>query len=99
MQNLILLLSYKHIQIAGVLLVEDLSQKGSVFVDYLISKGSPSDRMVPVGYGEAPPRAEGLECKSIDKMSTKEEQEAAHQRNRRTQFRVLSSDFNSPEQD
>ena len=26
-------------------------------------------------------------------MTTKEEQEAAHQRNRRTQFRVLSFDY------
>ncbi|MEC8968045.1 MAG: OmpA family protein [Bacteroidota bacterium] len=79
---------------------KDLSQKrAQSCVDYLISKGIPSERMVPVGYGEATPRAEGLECKSIDKMSTKEEQEAAHQRNRRTQFRVLSSDFKSPEQD
>jgi hypothetical protein len=32
-------------------------------------------------------------------MGTKEEQEAAHQRNRRTQFRVLSSEYKAPEQD
>ena len=79
---------------------KDLSQKrAQSCVDYLISKGIPADRMVPVGYGESTPRAEGLECKSIDKMGTKEEQEAAHQRNRRTQFRVLSSDYKAPEQD
>lgn len=62
-------------------------------VDYLISKGIPADRMVPVGYGEDIPRAVGLECETIAKMPTKEEQEAAHQRNRRTQFRVLSFDY------
>ena len=79
---------------------KDLSQKrAQSCVDYLISKGIPAERMVPVGYGESTPRAEGLECKSIDKMGTKEEQEAAHQRNRRTQFRVLSSDYMAPEQD
>ncbi len=71
-----------------------LSQRRSQScVDYLISKGIPADRMVPRGYGETTPRAEGLECKTIDKMATKEEQEAAHQRNRRTQFRVLSFDY------
>ena len=79
---------------------KDLSQKrAQSCVDYLISKGIPADRMVPVGYGESTPRADGLECKSIDKMGTKEEQEAAHQRNRRTQFRVLSSDYKAPDQD
>jgi hypothetical protein len=29
----------------------------------------------------------------IKKMATKEEQEAAHQRNRRTDFKVLRSDY------
>ena len=62
-------------------------------VDYLISKGIPKERMVPVGYGEDRPRMEGLECGAIDKLSTKEEQEAAHQKNRRTQFIVLSTDY------
>ena len=65
-------------------------------VDYLISKGIPKERMVPVGYGEDVPRAEGLECNSISKLSTKEEQEVAHQKNRRTQFRVLNFDYKSP---
>jgi peptidoglycan-associated lipoprotein len=78
---------------------KDLSQKrAQSCVDYLISKGIPSDRMVPVGYGESTPRADGLECKSIDKMGTTEEQEAAHQRNRRTQFRVLSFDYKAKEE-
>ena len=45
------------------------------------------------GYGKVQPRAIGLECEMIKKMATKEEQEAAHQRNRRTQFRVLSFDY------
>ena len=62
-------------------------------VDYLVSKGIPSDRMDAKGYGKVQPRAVGLECDVIKKMTTKEEQEAAHQRNRRTQFRVLSFDY------
>lgn len=71
-----------------------LSQKrAQSCVDYLVSKGIPADRMVPEGYGEEVPRAEGLECETIEKMATKEEKEAAHQRNRRTQFRVLSFDY------
>ena len=62
-------------------------------MDYLISKGIPGDRMVPVGYGEKEPRGPKFECGEIDKLPTKEEQEAAHQKNRRTQFRVLSFDY------
>ena len=61
-------------------------------VEYLVSKGIDKRRLVPVGYGESTPR-EGLECNAIENMPTKESQEAAHQRNRRTQFKVLSADF------
>jgi len=72
---------------------QKLSQKrAQSCVDYLVTKGIPADRMVPVGYGEKQPRT-GLECKSIDKLPSKQEQEAAHQKNRRTQFRVLSFDY------
>jgi len=71
-----------------------LSQKrAEACVTYLVSKGIPSDRMVPVGYGEVNPRAAGLECTTIEGMATKAEKEAAHQKNRRTQFRVLSFDY------
>lgn len=66
-------------------------------VDYLISKGIPTERMIAKGMGESMPRAVGLECNTIKKMATKEEQEAAHQRNRRTQFRVLSYDYKPTE--
>jgi peptidoglycan-associated lipoprotein len=77
---------------------KSLSQKrAQACVDYLISKGIPADRMVPVGKGESTPRAEGLDCAAIEKMGTLEEQEAAHQRNRRTQFTVLSFDYGKSE--
>ncbi|MCT4581862.1 MAG: OmpA family protein [Flavobacteriales bacterium] len=73
---------------------EALSQRrAQSCVDYLISKGIPAERMVAKGMGETIPRALGLECETIGKMATKEEQEAAHQRNRRTQFKVLSYDY------
>ena len=62
-------------------------------VDYLISKGIPSGRMKAVGYGEDRPKMEGLECDAISDLSTAEEQEAAHQKNRRTQFIVLNFDY------
>ena len=64
-------------------------------VDYLVSKGIPSERMKAVGYGETIPRMKGLECETISNLSTNEEQEAAHQKNRRTQFIVLNFDYDS----
>ena len=62
-------------------------------VDYLISKGISTERMKAVGYGEAKPKLKGLECDAISDLSTAEEQEAAHQKNRRTQFIVLNFDY------
>lgn len=61
-------------------------------VEYLISKGIPAERLTAKGYGEDKPRA-GLTPADISKMKTKEEQEAAHQKNRRTEFIVLSFDY------
>jgi peptidoglycan-associated lipoprotein len=58
-------------------------------VDYLVSKGIPAERMTAKGYGEDSPR-KGLSKSEIDAMGTKEEQEAAHQKNRRTEFKVLN---------
>ncbi|MCB0395844.1 MAG: OmpA family protein [Flavobacteriales bacterium] len=59
-------------------------------VDYLISKGIPADRMVPVGYGEKKLLVSDAE---IAKLETEDEKEAAHQKNRRTVFRVLRDDY------
>lgn len=61
-------------------------------VKYLVSKGIDVNRLVPVGYGEGVPR-DDLTCDFIASLPTKEEQEAAHQRNRRTQFKILSVDY------
>jgi outer membrane protein OmpA-like peptidoglycan-associated protein len=68
-----------------------LSQKrAQSCVDYLISKGVDADRMVAYGYGETRLK---ITDDQISKMPTKAEKEAAHQKNRRTEFTVLSFDY------
>jgi peptidoglycan-associated lipoprotein len=59
-------------------------------VNYLVSKGIDPVRMTAKGYGETRLRISDAEIKG---MKTKEEQEAAHQSNRRTEFSVLSFDY------
>lgn len=69
----------------------DLSQKrAQSCVDYLISKGIPAERMVARGYGKSKLR---IFDDQINKMKTTAEKEAAHQKNRRTTFAVLSFDY------
>ncbi len=66
----------------------DLSQRrAQSCVDYLVSKGVPSERMEAKGYGMRKLRISNAQ---IAKMGTEEEKEAAHQKNRRTEFSVLS---------
>ncbi|HET6990917.1 MAG TPA: OmpA family protein, partial [Bacteroidia bacterium] len=55
-------------------------------VDYLISKGISAERLQAQGYGETQLL---ISDKDIDAMATKEEKEAAHQKNRRTSFRPI----------
>lgn len=56
-------------------------------VNYLLSKGIPKDKVIANGYGETRPIV--LQA-DIDKMVDKSpEFEAAHQKNRRTAFRVI----------
>jgi outer membrane protein OmpA-like peptidoglycan-associated protein len=62
-------------------------------VDYLVTKGIDKERMIARGYGEDVPKSEGLACDVISKLPTKEERDAAHQKNRRTQFKVLNYDY------
>ena len=59
-------------------------------VDYLISKGIAADRMTAKGYGETKPI---INDKQIALLKTPEEKEAAHSKNRRTDFRVLRTDY------
>lgn len=70
---------------------ETLSQnRAQSCVNYLISKSIDPARMVAKGYGETRPKISDAE---IAKMATKEEKEAAHQKNRRVEFSVKSFDY------
>ena len=72
-------------------------------VDYLVEKGVNPDRLVPIGMASTEPvvleEVEGglnpgtLNKDYIFKLRSKRQQEYAHQRNRRTDFKVLSDDF------
>lgn len=56
-------------------------------VDYLISKGIKKERLIAKGWGETDPI---IKQAQIDKMVPKSEEfEAAHQKNRRTAFKVV----------
>lgn len=72
----------------------DLSKRRArSVVEYLISKGIDSTRLQSEGYGETQPVVMNdgtvLNEKYINSLKTKDEQEAAHQRNRRTAFVVI----------
>nr|MDA3823138.1 OmpA family protein [Bacteroidales bacterium] len=87
---------------------EQLSQRrAQSVVDYLISKGIATDRMEAKGYGESQPKVvddaileenkflkiEDILTESYIDQLPVEQQEQAHQINRRTEFRVLSTDY------
>jgi peptidoglycan-associated lipoprotein len=70
---------------------QKLSQgRAETCVEYLEQKGIDSARMVPKGYGESKPR---IPMEEIEKMQTEEEKEAAHQKNRRTVFKVIGRNY------
>lgn len=81
---------------------QKLSQaRAQACVDYLVNeKKIPKERLVAKGYGEERPlrMADGtvLTEKYINSKKTKQEQEALHQLNRRTVFKVLSWDYVDP---
>ncbi len=87
----------------------DLSQKrAQSVVNYLTQKGISPRRLVAKGYGETWPKAvtreiasrydwlkrgDELTEKFIDALPAEEQKEAARAINRRTEFRVLSTDY------
>lgn len=87
----------------------DLSQKrAQSVVDYLIGKGIASDRLTAKGYGETSPKVVDAEIlkdspflrseatlneQYINTLASDEQKEIAHQINRRTEFRVLRTDY------
>jgi peptidoglycan-associated lipoprotein len=66
------------------------NRRAKSVVDYLVKNGVDKDRLTSEGFGETKTRVSDEE---IAKMATNEEKEAAHQKNRRTEFMVLSTDF------
>jgi outer membrane protein OmpA-like peptidoglycan-associated protein len=75
----------------GVAYNLELSQRrAEACIAYLVNKGIPSSRMVPIGKGESTPR---ISDKEISAMSFVEEVDAAHQTNRRVEFRVIKEEF------
>jgi outer membrane protein OmpA-like peptidoglycan-associated protein len=72
----------------------DLSQRrAESAVNYIISNGIDAARLIAKGYGETDLIVKDEE---IAKLRTEEAREAAHQRNRRTQFRILT--YERPEE-
>jgi len=64
----------------------DLSKRrAQSAVDYIVSTGIESDRLIARGYGESQLLTSDDE---INKLPTEEAKESAHQRNRRTEFKV-----------
>ena len=70
---------------------KELSQlRAQSCVNYLVTRGIDPRRLVPVGRGADEPKVTMAE---INAMATKEEKDAGHQANRRTDFKILSWDF------
>jgi peptidoglycan-associated lipoprotein len=89
----------------------ELSQKrAQSVVDYLVKKGVQPDRLTAKGYGESSPKVVDdaiaaqypflklgavLSESYINSLANDEEREIAHQINRRTEFKVLRTDYGS----
>ncbi|MCX6300708.1 MAG: OmpA family protein [Bacteroidia bacterium] len=90
----------------------DLSQKrAQSVVQYLIEKGIEPERLSAKGYGESSPKVVDasvvfqasflktgtvLSEQYINSLASEEQKEIAHQINRRTEFRVLRTDYEAP---
>ncbi|MCX6254325.1 MAG: OmpA family protein, partial [Bacteroidia bacterium] len=90
----------------------DLSQKrAQVVVKYLIDKGIEPERLSAKGYGESIPKVVDaiiaaqnsflktgtiLSEQYINSLANDEQREIAHQINRRTEFKVMRTDYESP---
>jgi len=87
----------------------DLSQKrAQSVVDYLIEKGIAPDRLTAKGYGKSQPKVVDEQMAAqysflrngitltenyINSLSTLDDQDIAHRFNRRTEFKVLRTDY------
>jgi outer membrane protein OmpA-like peptidoglycan-associated protein len=74
---------------------DELSKKrAQSAVDYIVSRGISRDRLIARGYGESQLI---ISDEKIAQMPTEEAREAAHQRNRRTEFKVI--EYNRQEEE
>lgn len=65
-----------------------LSQaRAKAVVDYLVKQGIAPARLVAKGYGESQPKVSDAD---IAKLKTTAEQEKAHRRNRRTEYKIIA---------
>jgi outer membrane protein OmpA-like peptidoglycan-associated protein/Tol biopolymer transport system component len=62
------------------------TDRAKAVYDYLITKGIKSDRLSYKGYGETKPVVSDAE---IAKLASEKDREAAHQSNRRTEYRII----------
>ena len=62
------------------------TDRAKAVYDYLITKGIKSDRLSYKGYGETKPVVSDVE---IVKLASEKDREAAHQSNRRTEYRII----------
>jgi outer membrane protein OmpA-like peptidoglycan-associated protein len=62
------------------------TERAKAVYDYLINKGIAAYRLSFIGHGESKPKITDAE---ISKLATEKEREAAHQSNRRTEYRVI----------
>jgi peptidoglycan-associated lipoprotein len=91
---------------------QQLSQRrAQIVVQYLIDKGIEPERLSAKGYGESTPKVvdaiisaqnpflksgTALSEQYINTLANDEQKEIAHQINRRTEFRVLRTDYEAP---
>ncbi len=61
------------------------SNRAKAVYDYIVSKGISAERLTHKGFGETMPKISDAD---IEKMATEKEKEAAHQRNRRTEYLI-----------
>ena len=89
-----------------------LSQKrAQSVVDYLVSKGIELERLTAKGYGKSSPKVVNAEIASqysflkagtqlteqyVNSLTNDEQKEIVHQINRRTEFKVLRTDYVPP---
>lgn len=102
------LMSHTDARGAADLNMELSQRRAQSVVDYLIQKGIAPDRLSAKGYGKTQPKVvdkkmhdqysflplgQTLTEEFINSLPTSEQQEIAHQFNRRTEFKVLRTDY------